>query len=408
MPSVVDFRNALNKILKSAQVRGLPHVDVRAGDLHRQVGGYPGPGHRMPVCCDAMRGTIQAGDIVLEEPPSGLGASLKIRYKLPRKCVTDEANECERIGRREFKENTQYLPKRVLSKDFEKLAREILSEHFRTSLTEGEVSGIPKVFDMVDLNREIVGDAKYLTMVRGKRIPPAKFSMISEYVWLLEKVSATHKFLVFGNDRRVPEEWLKKYGHLIRDVVFFFLDEQTRELKRLDSLACEESRAVEKTWIKLEELEEEITRLIQEFRRVIKEKGAPSTIAKLDQKIMRLIAVAGDRERLLDEKLGEQTVCFVQEIPAIVGSDMKTYGPFKRGDIAKLPPRNARALIKQGVAVRADGPTECARVEQIRCPKCSSMKVKRIEENYDSPEADELGVYEYECLDCGYVWEVEW
>jgi DNA replication initiation complex subunit (GINS family) len=45
---------------------------------------------------------------------------------------------------------------------------------------------------------------------------------------------------------------------------------------------------------------------------------------------------------------------FVQEIPALVGSDMKTYGPFAPEDIATLPPENARVLIKQGVAVEVD------------------------------------------------------
>jgi len=45
---------------------------------------------------------------------------------------------------------------------------------------------------------------------------------------------------------------------------------------------------------------------------------------------------------------------FVQEIPAIVGSDMKTYGPFEPEDIATLPSENARILIKQGVAVEVE------------------------------------------------------
>ncbi len=45
---------------------------------------------------------------------------------------------------------------------------------------------------------------------------------------------------------------------------------------------------------------------------------------------------------------------FVQEIPALVGADMKTYGPFGPEDIATLPPENARILIKQGVAVEVD------------------------------------------------------
>jgi DNA-directed RNA polymerase subunit M/transcription elongation factor TFIIS len=42
------------------------------------------------------------------------------------------------------------------------------------------------------------------------------------------------------------------------------------------------------------------------------------------------------------------------------------------------------------------------------CPRCFSKNVRLLEDDYWSPEADELRVYEYECLDCGHVWEVEW
>lgn len=38
----------------------------------------------------------------------------------------------------------------------------------------------------------------------------------------MEKADSGIKFLVFGNDRRVPEEWLARYGHLAGDVQFFF------------------------------------------------------------------------------------------------------------------------------------------------------------------------------------------
>jgi DNA replication initiation complex subunit (GINS family) len=40
---------------------------------------------------------------------------------------------------------------------------------------------------------------------------------------------------------------------------------------------------------------------------------------------------------------------FLKDIPAIVGADMKTYGPFKEGEIAELPKPNAEALVKQEV-----------------------------------------------------------
>jgi len=54
------------------------------------------------------------------------------------------------------------------------------------------------------------------------------------------------------------------------------------------------------------------------------------------------------------EKPKRMLLRFVQEIPAIVGSDMKTYGPFGPEDIATLPSENARILIKKGVAMEVE------------------------------------------------------
>lgn len=83
-PTAEDFQNALDEFIEQAQADGKAFVDVQAGELHREVGGYPGPDHRMPVCCSVMRKTMTDGDVVLSEPPKGVGASLKIRYRLPR------------------------------------------------------------------------------------------------------------------------------------------------------------------------------------------------------------------------------------------------------------------------------------------------------------------------------------
>jgi len=106
---------------------------------------------------------------------------------------------------------------------FEILARKILSQHYGVELEPGYVSGIPKEFDLVSSDQSIIGDAKYYTRVRGKGLPPAKFATVAEYVWLLEKIPAREKFLVFGNDRNVPILWLAKHRHLCQGIKFFFL-----------------------------------------------------------------------------------------------------------------------------------------------------------------------------------------
>lgn len=80
-----DFQNALRKAFDDATHAGLTQLDIRSGTLHTKVGGYPGPGHSMPTCCNVMYGEIKPGDEVREAPPKGRGANLVIRYKLPRR-----------------------------------------------------------------------------------------------------------------------------------------------------------------------------------------------------------------------------------------------------------------------------------------------------------------------------------
>jgi len=45
---------------------------------------------------------------------------------------------------------------------------------------------------------------------------------------------------------------------------------------------------------------------------------------------------------------------FLADVPAIIGSDMKPYGPFKAEDVASLPVENANILIKQGLAEKIE------------------------------------------------------
>lgn len=45
-----------------------------------------------------------------------------------------------------------------------------------------------------------------------------------------------------------------------------------------------------------------------------------------------------------------RVVRMLEDIPEIVGVDLKIYGPFKKEDVASLPAPNAQALEKQGAA----------------------------------------------------------
>jgi hypothetical protein len=126
-------------------------------------------------------------------------------------------------GQAPMREVLTQAEKRLSPRAFEDLARSVMSAHFGVPLVSGQVPGVPKEFDMVSPDGSIVGDAKYFTLVRGQRLPPAKFSVIAEHVWLLERTGAPTTFLVFGNDRQVPELWLQRYGDLVSGIAFYFL-----------------------------------------------------------------------------------------------------------------------------------------------------------------------------------------
>lgn len=117
--------------------------------------------------------------------------------------------------------------------EFEEHARHVLSEAWGLSLSSRVLTlrgDVTHSFDLVSDDGTVVGDAKWYKDLRP--IPAAKLSVIAEYVWLLQNLeSAQRRFLVFGQDRVVPERWLSRFRPLLGGVEFWFLDD------RLDQLA---------------------------------------------------------------------------------------------------------------------------------------------------------------------------
>lgn len=86
-PASVDragFDQAIEAQLARGQEQGRAHVEINAGELHRQLGGYPGRAHQMPVACAALRAAMQDGDSVSFEPPAENGAAFTVRYVMGR------------------------------------------------------------------------------------------------------------------------------------------------------------------------------------------------------------------------------------------------------------------------------------------------------------------------------------
>jgi hypothetical protein len=98
MPTAEDFRHELFRILEAAKNSGSEFVEINAGALHRRVGGYPGIDSRMPECCEVMKAQLapDAGDVVVNEPITGHGATLTIRYRLPHRKWNRAEVPCEK------------------------------------------------------------------------------------------------------------------------------------------------------------------------------------------------------------------------------------------------------------------------------------------------------------------------
>jgi len=108
--------------------------------------------------------------------------------------------------------------------EFERLAGAHMSSELGTQLRPQTVGvrQLRKRFDYVSPDEDIVGDAKYYSNCKA---PSGKMATISEYVFLLEKCDAKRKFLVFGNNSKIPKRWLARYGCLASAVEFYFLEE---------------------------------------------------------------------------------------------------------------------------------------------------------------------------------------
>jgi DNA replication factor GINS len=78
------------------------------------------------------------------------------------------------------------------------------------------------------------------------------------------------------------------------------------------------------------------------------EKTLPSTESYLGV----LDTILQGRLSKVEEKVKSKNVMvrILREIPAIIGVDMRTYGPFKPEDVASLPIENARILIEEQAA----------------------------------------------------------
>jgi DNA replication initiation complex subunit (GINS family) len=179
-------------------------------------------------------------------------------------------------------------------------------------------------------------------------LPPDFFTKIAAYMKRLLEDSGLDKKTVkvalleheAKNVNRMLEELLKaRYRKIIKSI--------TKNQRVPDEVLTIEEVAMSQTfagfadaYVKFSKsLLEGQTPTTQPVAQTQSSQEAPITVRLVESKPLESPA----RKRL--------TLRFTKPIPAIMGADMKSYGPFVAEDVAALPAVNAKMLVKQGLAV---------------------------------------------------------
>lgn len=108
------------------------------------------------------------------------------------------------------------------------------------------------------------------------------------------------------------------------------------------------------------------TKIVKKTERM--ENVSPELLTSEEQEICTKISALSEKFRgLLDDILKGSApkasfvqrhrraiLLFLKESPPVIGSDMKTYGPFEIEDLASLPVENANIMVNQGSADKVE------------------------------------------------------
>ena len=73
-----DIRQHILKLKKSAKDAGKTFIILKSGDIHKELKLKSA----MPQVCNAMRQSINEGDVILHTTPSGNSSTIEIQYKV--------------------------------------------------------------------------------------------------------------------------------------------------------------------------------------------------------------------------------------------------------------------------------------------------------------------------------------
>ena len=73
-----DIRQYIVELRTAAKAQGKKFIILKSGDIHKELGLK----NAMPQVCNAMRQSMNEGDIVLHSTPSGNSSTIEIQYNI--------------------------------------------------------------------------------------------------------------------------------------------------------------------------------------------------------------------------------------------------------------------------------------------------------------------------------------
>jgi len=172
-------------------------------------------------------------------------------------------------------------------------------------------------------------------------LPPDFYSKISDY---LLRINDENKL----DQKSVKLNLLEHEAHNVKLMLQELLD--LRYKKIIKSVTKKQRVPVEFLTTQEAKMAEVFATFSEEYKKFRKE-VEQGQIAK-PSPIKVVIKTDGKPASIIDKSAHKRlTVRFAKNIPAIMGADMKSYGPFNSEDVASLPALNAQILVKQGLAV---------------------------------------------------------
>ena len=111
---------------------------------------------------------------------------------------------------------------------FEDNVRKLLEDLYKTTFLKDDfvkINGKTKKFDFVDSKNKIVGDSKYYSFTKTGKRPSAKFSILNEYIWLLQKLPLNwKKFIVIGKDEILVKKYVDEYLPWLEGIKIYYSD----------------------------------------------------------------------------------------------------------------------------------------------------------------------------------------